>query len=192
MKNMKTMIEHIFSGYERIGLIAIGALLMLVLALSLNEFSGESDFDASIGRTLQIGLFSTLRDQDVSDTIENDCEQFYPVIVTALHDIKEHLEHMKKHPLFSSEEPFEVNQDTLTVFCHTEASITLGDGTGRELILEKSPFVRDIPRGGGPDDIGTRVHIDATVVAAGADVPPKPTTYADVLIPDRFLERVSE
>lgn len=181
--------------YEKIGTAAIGLLVLVVLVFSFREFKEPeheseqsllSRFSQSIGPNLQIGAFSEISEQKSSGVAEEDCEPLRPIILGVLHDIKERLEHMKTY--VGVEDPFEVNEATLLLLCDTTAEITLADASGNKLLLQKEPFTRMVPQNGGPDDIGTRVRINATVIPAGASAPTEPTTFGEVLIPDRFLD----
>jgi hypothetical protein len=187
------------STYEKIASVIIGIVIILTIIFSYHEIkepseglSGvklSSDFDASLGQDFKIGSFATVVSAQSSGGPEDNCEQLHPVIVAALHDIEEHLEtHDILDLVTGAEETFEVNQQTLQLFCNKSAEITLSDSKNNQLILQKVPFTRAIPPQGSADDIGTEVRINATVVPAGAPAPSVPTTYGDILIPDRFLD----
>ena len=177
--------------FEKITSALIVVLIGIMVVFSLREVrespGGDvSDFDQSLGRHFVIGQFVNVVSEHSSGGTEVDCEREQSVIIAVLHDIKEHLERLA----LITEGPgtFEVNQPTLDVLCNTQADITLSDFTGRELLLQKVPFTRGIPSGGGPDDIGTEVRINASVFQSGEKPPASPTTYSEVLIPDRYLE----
>jgi hypothetical protein len=172
-----------------------GMLLILMIIFSVHEIKEPPDttetkntsaFDESVGQDFKIGSFATVKNETSSGGLENDCEQLQPILVGALHDIKERLEHQKIY--VGIEDAFEVNQATLTVLCNKNAEITLVDGSGNSLVLTKMPFTRVIPPGGRANDIGTNVRINATVIPAGGPAPKEPTTYGEVLIPDRYLD----
>jgi hypothetical protein len=148
----------------------------------------HSGFDKSLGQDLKMGPFVSVVSQQSSGGEEN-CAPLRPVIIAALHDIKERLETHSITTFFSgTEDAFEVNEPTLQLFCRKNATIILSDSNGNRLVLQKVPFVRVVPKEGAADDIGTEVRINATVVPAGGAVPLEPTTYGDILIPDRFLD----
>jgi hypothetical protein len=83
---------------------------------------------------------------------------------------------------------FEVDRQTLDLFCNKNASLTLADTQGDKLLLEKAPFTREVPPGGAPEDVGTDVRINATVILPGTLPPASPTTSGEELIPDRYLK----
>ncbi|HEY5383422.1 MAG TPA: hypothetical protein VIJ88_02615 [Candidatus Paceibacterota bacterium] len=187
------------STYEKIASIIIGIVLVALIIFSYREIKEPfgsssvaklgSDFDTSIGPNFTIGSFGTAVNEQSSGGLEDNCEQLQPVMVAALHDISERLETRNLLDLFiGAAEAFEVNRQTLQLLCNKNAEITLEDSSGDKLVLQKIPFTRSIPPQGSPDDIGTEVHINATAAAAGAPVPTQPTTYGDILIPDRFLD----
>ncbi len=182
--------------YEKIASVIIVILLVLMVVFSYREFreSPEQiggpragpDFDESIGENLKIGSFATIVSEHSSGGREDNCETLQPVIVGALHDIKERLEHQKIY--IGVEDAFEVNKPTLQILCDKSAEITLADTNGNTLVLEKIPFEKVVPLRGSAVDVGTRVRINATLVPVGGPMPSQPTTYGDVLIPDRFLD----
>lgn len=172
--------------YEKIASVILALVLIVIVVASYHEFKepkgpGGSDFDQSLGQDFNIGPFATVVSEHYSGGLEQDCVRLQPVIIAALHDISGRL---KLKP-----DTFEVNQQALQLFCNKNAEVVLGDGAGNTLILHKAPFTRAVPQNGTADDIGTDVRIEATLVPAGAPVPAQPTTYGDVLIPDRFLDR---
>jgi hypothetical protein len=180
------------STYEKIATIVIVILVVPMIFFSYHEFNestgektAESGFNQTIGQDFKIGPFDTVSDQHASADMEDNCGPLQGVIIAALHDIRERLEHLN---VYSADDVFGVNRSALDLFCHTDATITLSDAEGNRLILHKTPFTRGIPQGGTAEDIGTEVHIDATVVPAGKAAPTAPTTYGDVLIPDRHLD----
>ena len=179
------------STYEKIASVLLALLLVGVVVASYREFkepghslrgTESSDFDASRGQDFKIGVYNSIVDEQSSGGEESNCAALQPEIIGALHDIKQRID---------SGGDFEVNEPVLQLLCGKTAQITLSDSGGNRLILQKVPFVRAIPQGGTAADTGTRVHIDATVVPAGAEVPKKPTTYGEVLIPDRFLDNAT-
>ncbi len=188
------------STYEKIASAVVGVLLILMVIFSYHEFKeptqhpalpgAPSDFDDSIGQNFIIGPYASVVSEQSSATTEDNCSSLQSVIVAALHDIKEHLEHVRQGGGPGAEDPFQVNQKALELFCHTTAVATLSDGAGNELVLEKIPFTRAIPPGGGPSDMGTEVRINATLIPAGTatSTPAQMTTYGDELIPDRYLD----
>jgi len=186
------------SKFEKI-LAAVIAILVLVMVIySVREIREPHDggsqppsrFSQAVGTDFAIGPFNTVTSTRMSDTLETNCEHYQSVIIGALHDVKQRLEHMDAYS--GVEESFAVSSDALQVFCHTDATITLADESGNSLILHKLPFTRATPPGGMAEDIGTDVHIDATVVPAGQSVPATPTTFGDVLIPDRYLDTLQQ
>ena len=81
---------------------------------------------------------------------------------------------------------------TLQLLCQKNASITLEDSVGNQLVLEKIPFFRTLPpEDTNPVDIGTEIRINATVIAKGAPAPITPSTYGDILMLDRFLNEAT-
>lgn len=189
------------STYEKIATVIIGTVVMLMAAsFSYNEIREkslpidgnriQSGFDRSVGQDLVIGTFATLIGTKTSGILENDCAPLQPVLIAALHDIKEHLEHWG-NPLLSlidGRDAFEVSRSSLDTLCYENAEITLRDKDGNTLLLQKKPFTRAIPSDSSAADVGTRVHIDATIITKGTSTSTQPTTYADVLIPDRYLD----
>ncbi|HTR18497.1 MAG TPA: hypothetical protein VMH91_00755 [Candidatus Paceibacterota bacterium] len=181
------------STFEKISAVAIGVLLVVMLLFSYHEFTEHPEgknngpgFDQSLGQSLEIGPFTTVLNEDSSGGVESNCEELQPVLIAVLHDIKEHLEDQNAYP--DDRDSFEVNQQALQLLCNKNADITLVDGAGNKLLLEKVPFVRAIPAGGTSADIGTDVRINATVILPGTVPPLQPTTYGEELIPDRLLD----
>lgn len=182
--------------YEKIASIIIALLVIGIVVFSYREFkeppAGEgaprphSGFDQSIGQDFIIGPYSQTVSSHASGGLEDNCADVKPVILGTLHDIKERLEHLKSYS--GTEDAFEVNEQTLQLFCNKTASITLADAAGNTLLLQKVPFVRAAPQGGDAGDVGTEVRINATLVPKGAPVPAEPTTFGDELIPDRYLD----
>ncbi len=187
--------------YEKIALVIVGSLITPMIIFSFHELSEPllnheeseepSDFDKSIGQSLEIGPFNKIADRNFSGGLEKNCQMLQLVILATLHDIKENLG--EQNTLFQSDDKpynsdFEVNESTLKLFCNKNANITLLDKDGTRLFLEKEPFVRSIPEDGTEIDIGTTVQINATVLYK--DTPPSKerTTYSRILIPDRFLD----
>ncbi len=168
------------STFEKLASVAIITTLVLAAVFSYYEVKEyRSGFEESLGQDFKIGSFSAVVSKESSGGPEDNCKLMRPVIITALHDIAVRL---------GGQKTFEVNEDALQLFCNKNAEITLSDRGGNKLILQKVPFVREVPAQGGADDIGTKVRIQATVVPAGAQAPSEPTAYAEVLIPDRFLD----
>ncbi len=176
----------------------VGILLAAMIIFSYHEFKepgeqvGElgihSGFDKSLGQDFKIGPFLSVVSQQSSGG-EEKCAPLRPVIIAALHDIKERLETHSIAIFFSGTgDAFEVNEPALQIFCRKNGEITLADSNGNRLVLQKVPFVRVVPKEGTTDDIGTEVRINATVVPVGKPAPSEPTTFGDILIPDRFLD----
>ena len=182
--------------YENIASVVVGILVVVLIVFSYNEIKeppegqGEprpnSGFDQSVGQDFKIGPYASVVSEQTSGGPEENCSALQPVIIGVLHDIKERLEHQKAYN--GTEDAFEVNEPTLRLLCNKTVTITLADSSGNKLVLQKAPFALAIPPQGGAADIGTRVHIDATLVAAGGPTPTQPTTFGDELIPDRFLD----
>ena len=190
------------STYEKLGLAIISILLLFMVIVSFKELkeppelggfiNAPSRFDQSIGKDFMIGPFTTLVSQHSSSELEKNCDVLQPVILATLHDVKEHLEIQAR--LASPNTPeyaFEVNEQTLALFCHTTADITLSGSSGVQLLLQKTPFARSVPPGREAGDVGTLVRINATRIPAGGSTPAQPTTYGEILIPDRFLDATS-
>ncbi len=187
------------STYEKIILAVIGVLLMVMVFFSYHEFKEpaeetseqreSSNFDKSLGQDFKVGPFVTVVNTEASGGLEDNCEAMQPNIIAALHDIKEYFV-SQKAPSYSFEagDTFEVNDATLTFLCNKNAEITLADTDGNKLVLKKIPFIRAVPKGGSAADIGTEVRINATVIPVGGEASLKPTTFGDILIPDRFLD----
>jgi len=183
------------STFEKITSAAIALVLIVVVVFSYHEFTEREhgpNFEMSVGRDFKIGTFQTVVSTSASLETEDSCASLQSVTIAVLHDIKTRLEALKS-PAFppAGAGIFEVNEPTLTLLCRTTAEIVLVDTGGNRLILKKVPFVRVIPEQGVSTDIGTRVRINATLVPAGALVPAEPSTYGEILIPDRFLDEVS-
>ncbi|HEY6019762.1 MAG TPA: hypothetical protein VIY48_07625 [Candidatus Paceibacterota bacterium] len=183
------------SMFEKIASIIIAILVLGIVAFSYRELTERKvdehesrgpSFEQSVGQDFKIGPFATVLNQSSSGSVESDCEHLQPVIVGVLHDIKMHLEDLNTYS--GMRDVFEVNQDTLQLFCNKNASVTLVDQSGTKLVLEKVPFVRATPSGGTAADIGTDVRINATVIVPGTVPPKQPTTWGEELIPDRFLD----
>ncbi|MDE1925322.1 MAG: hypothetical protein KGH79_04070 [Patescibacteria group bacterium] len=184
------------STYEKIATVIIAVLLAVMVVYSYRELSEKRpprggpntgpNFSQSLGQDFIIGPFATVANEQSSGGPEDNCDALKPVIVGALHDIKEHLEHGGAYA--GGEQAFEVNEPALQLLCNKNAEITLSDSGGDMLILQKVPFTREVPPQGTPADIGTAVRINATVVPKGAPVPAQPTTYGYQLIPDRYLD----
>jgi len=187
------------STYEKIASFIIAVLVVVMIVFSFHELREPasplheqrtgSDFDESMGSNFKIGPFTTIVDEHVSGDIDPNYTSLQPVILGVLHDITQRLTSVDP-ALFSSATSsiFEADQSILQVFCNMNATVTLSDPSGDSLILEKVPFTRAIPPSGTPADIGTDVRINATVVPAGTQAPTNPTTYGELLIPDRFLD----
>lgn len=187
------------STYEKIASAIIAVLVILGIVFSFHELREPSglpnqphagtDFDASMGSDFKIGPFATTVDEHVSGDIDPNCSSLQPVILGVLHDVTQRLTSVDS-ALFSSASSsmFEADRSTVQLFCNANAVVTLSDSGGDSLILEKVPFTRAIPPSGTPADIGTDVRINATVVHAGAQAPNRPTTYGELLVPDRFLD----
>ncbi len=179
------------STFEKIASVIIAILLIGTLVFSYHELTERPehegppppDFAHSVGSSLEIGPFGTLLSEQSSGGMEDNCQALQPVILGTLHDVDEHLEELGVYQSGT----FEVNQQTLDLLCNKNASVTLSDVQGDKLILEKIPFVREVPPGGAPNDIGTDVRINATVILPGAVPPSSPTTYGEELIPDQYL-----
>ncbi|HUD02442.1 MAG TPA: hypothetical protein VMR46_00260 [Candidatus Paceibacterota bacterium] len=181
--------------YEKIATVIIVILVLIMVVFSYHEYkepahesaSGpNSGFDQSIGADFIIGPYNRVVSSQVSGGLEDNCTELQSVFVGTLHDIKERLEHLKTYT--GVEDPFEVNEATLQLLCNKNVTLTLSDASDNTLVLQKIPFVRMVPQNGEQDDIGTEVHINATLVPKGGVEPSQPTTYGDELIPDRFLD----
>ena len=187
------------STYEKIATVALGILVIAMVIFSYRELreppqyaqgpGAGPNFSESIGQDFKIGPFVSIVDEQSSGGLEANCDQLQPLIIGVLHDIKERLKHQKAYT--GTEDTFEVNEATLQLLCNKNAEVTLADAAGNKLLLEKGPFVRMVPPQGTPVDIGTEVRINATVISVGAPTSTQPTTYGDVLIPDRFLDATS-
>jgi hypothetical protein len=182
------------STYEKIVAAVVAVVLVLMVIFSYHEIkepSGRGEgrigarFDESRGQDFKIGAFATVVDEASSSDTEDACELQKPVIIAVLHDIKIRLESQK---ILAGDSAFEVNDLTLQLFCHKDAAVTLSDKEGNRLVLHKLPFVRAVPPQSTAEDIGTTVRINATVIPAGVPVPKEPTTFGELLIPDRFLD----
>lgn len=177
------------STYEKIASVIIAIFIVFAIIFSYHEIKEPSEggmppphgsrFDESVGQKFTIGAFDTVVSEHGAGGQEDGCGSLQSVIAGVLHDISERLH---------AGNAFEVNDSTLQLFCNKQADITLTDASGTELLLRKVPFTRAVPPGDTDADIGTEVHIDATVVPEGASVPAQTTTYGDELIPDQFLD----
>lgn len=183
------------STFEKIASVIIAVLVIVMVIFSLRELTerrgGDHEgrgpsFDQSVGQDFKIGPFATVLNQSASGGTEPECKRLQPVVVGVLHDIKVHLEQQNMYP--DTRNVFEVNEDTLQLFCNKNASITLVDPSGTKLLLQKVPFVRTTPPGGTAEDTGVAVRINATIIVPGAVPPNQPTTWGEELIPDRFLD----
>jgi hypothetical protein len=183
------------STYEKIASAVIGVLVLAMLVFSYHEITEPKgsdheqgpNFQQSLGGGFKMGTFATILSQQSSGSLEANCKPLEPVIVGTLHDIDEHLEQLDVY----KPGVFEVNQQTLDLLCYQNASLTLSDEQGDKLLLVKLPFQRETPPGGSPDDIGTDVRINATVILPGTVPPAIPTTYGEELIPDKYLDTTS-
>jgi hypothetical protein len=187
------------STYEKIASAIIAVFVVIMIIFSFHELREPAsplhkpyagpDFNESVGSDFKIGPFATIVDERVSGGSESDCTALQPVILGVLHDITQRLTSVDP-ALFSSATSsiFEADQPIGQMFCNANATVTLSAPNGDTLILEKVPFTRAIPPAGTAADIGTDVRINATVVSAGAPAPTHPTTYGELLIPDRFLD----
>jgi hypothetical protein len=184
------------STYEKIASAAIAVLVVAMVLFSFHEITEpkgsdherEPNFQQSLGPDLKMGAFTTLLDQRSSGPQESNCKQLQPVILGTLHDVDVRLEQLSVY----KPGVFEVNQRTLDLLCYQNASLILSNDQGAKLLLEKLPFKREVPSGGSSDDIGTDVRINATVILPGAVPPSTPTTYGEELVPDRYLDAVSQ
>ena len=193
------------STYEKIASVLLAVFFVVIIILSYGEIQDShdhetpkesprmtSDFDESRGQDFKIGPFVTIVDTKISGGKEVGCMPLQPVVVTALHDIYQRLmEQATSLDVEGSWDTFEVNEPTLETLCNKEATTTLADTHGDQLVLEKAPFVRATQPGAGEEDTGTLVTINATVVRPGSPVAKRPTVQARVLIPDRFLDVAS-
>jgi len=183
------------STYEKIASVLIGILVIVALVFSYHEITEPKgsdhkrgpNFEQSFGQNFEMGTFTTILSQQSSGTEETNCKPLEPVIIVTLHDIDERLEELGVYRPGN----FEVNKQTLDLLCHQNASLTLRNDAGEKLLLVKQPFIRSIPSEGNPDDIGTVIRIDATVITPGSVPPTKPTTYGEELIPDKYLDVMS-
>lgn len=184
------------STLEKILSAALAVLVIGIVYFSMHEmgephglFGGErTEFEHSFGSTVRIGPFINPAGERSSGDQEPRCDMLQPVIVAALHDIKVDLQ--AQHVITEGPDSFEVDQQTLDLFCNKEATLTLADARGWTLVLTKRPFVRMAPVD-APQDIGTDVRIDAFVVPLGGAKPATPSATSDILIPDRYLEATS-
>lgn len=168
------------STFEKIVSAAIVAVLIVAVFFSYHEIKEtRSGFEESFGQDFKIGAFSAVVNKDSSDVQEENCKPLRPVIITALHDLSVSL---------GMSDTFEVNEQALQLFCKKNVTITLSDPEGNTLLLQKVEFVKSVPQSGTDKDEGTKVRINATVIHKGGAVPKEPTAYAEVLIPDRFLD----
>lgn len=182
------------STFERTAIIIGGVLLLVMLFFSYHELREpneqaarrEPNFEQSLGNDFTIGPYTSVVSQRSSGGREDNCEALKPVLLGTLHDIKERLE--RQNALDGSSAAFEVNETALDLLCNKNAEITLADKEGNTLLLRKEPFVRAVPPGGSPADIGTDVRIDATVTRGGSAAPTQQTTFGESLIPDRYLD----
>lgn len=180
------------STYEKIASVLVGVLVIAMLVFSYHEITEPKgsdheqgpNFEQSLGQSFKMGTFTTVLSQDSSGSLETNCKPLEPVIIGTLHDIDVHLEELGVY----KPGVFEVNQQTLDLLCHQNASLTLSNDQGVKLLLVKQPFKRGIPAGGATNEVGTDVRIDATVVTPGAVPPTTPTTYGEELIPDQELD----
>ncbi len=180
------------SKYEKIALFFISVLVLAMIFFSYHELTEPKKneniqgptFEQSIGKGFKMGTFATVLDQQASGPVEKNCETLEPVIVATLHDIDTRLEQLGVY----KRGVFEVNQQTLDLFCFQQASVTLSNNEGVKLLLTKRPFQREVLSGGGPDTVGTSVRIYATVISPGTLPPASPTTYGEELIPDIYLD----
>lgn len=179
------------TNYEKIGLLVIFILIVAGVGLSYHEwsetkkieqFEGPS-FGQSVGPDLKLGSFDTVLSRTSSGPINAHCTALQPVIISTLHDVNQKLINMGAYQSGS----FQVNQRSLDLLCHQTASITLSNSAGEKLILTKQPSTRIAPPGASPDNVGTSIHIDATIVRPGALPPTTRTTYGEEVIPDRYL-----
>ena len=178
--------------YEKIasGIIAIFIVAAVIFSYhEVTEPKGSDhergpNYQQSVGQDFKMGTFVTVLSQQSSGPMEENCKVLQPVILGTLHDIDVHLEELDVY------QPgiFEVNQQTLDLLCHQNASLTLSDAQGDKLLLTKLPFQRKTPPGGSASDTGTDVRIDATVILPGTVPPTSPTTYGEELIPDQYLD----
>jgi hypothetical protein len=175
------------SNYEKI-LTLLVAILLVVVLLNFHE-AGERqpppgpNFMQSFGTEFHIGPYTTVVDRQSSGQQYPHCDELKNLIVAALHDISARLG--------ISGADFEVNDTAIATFCHDTATVTLADADRNRLILTKLPFIRAVSAYSTSTDLGTEVRINATLVPAGALVPSTPTTYGDILIPDRYLDEAS-
>ena len=184
------------STYEKIISIIIGVLLVAIVIFSYHELRESPEgpgrgpnFDESLGQNFVIGPFTTTVAEQSSGGLEQNCGPLQSVIIGALHDIMERLETHSILSIFTGDtDAFEVDGETLQLFCNKNAEVTLADAAGHWLVLQKVPFTRGVPQGGTQNDIGTEVRINASIIPAGSSTPAQPTTYGDILIPDRFLD----
>ena len=179
------------STYEKITSIVIAVTLLAILMFSYHEITEPADdgdrgpsFTESIGEDFAMGTFTTTLNRHASASVEENCRALEPVLIATLHDIDEHLEELGVY----KQGRFEINQETLDILCHTEATLTFTNDRGEKLLLEKLPFKRKIPTNGSAADVGTDIRINATVILPGTVPPGTPTTYGEVLIPDRYLD----
>lgn len=180
------------STYEKIIAAIAATLVIVMLVFSYHEITEPKgsdheegpNFAQSVGQDFKMGTFTTVLSQESSGAFETNCTALEPVIIGALHDIDQHLEAQGVYRPGT----FEVNQQTLNMLCYQNASLTLSNDAGAKLLLVKLPFERKVPRGGGQEDVGTAIRINATVVLPGAVPPASPTTYGEELIPDRYLD----
>jgi hypothetical protein len=206
MKNRRTISTnaeaYLMSTYEKIASILLVILFAVILILSYGNLKnheaaeqsvqGASDFDESTGQDFKIGPFATTTSERVSGGIEASCTLIQPVIIAALHDLDTRLiEQAATFGISGKWDAFEVNAPTLDALCNKNVEMVLADGNGNTLTLVKTPFARAIPQGGDSGDMGTSVTLTATITRLDGTPSSKPTAYARILIPDRFLDAVA-
>ena len=200
MMSAETIIKAM-SNYEKIASVIIAILVVAIVIISYHEIKEPpsvspdsasrpgSDFDDSIGSNIKIGPFTSMVGEQVSGGIDPACTSLQPVILGVLHDIDVRLPSRANAPATdSSSTAFQVSQSMVQSFCNANADVTLADSSGDKLQLQKIPFRRAVPSQGTTADIGTSIRINATIIPAGAATPTAPTTYGELLIPDRFLD----
>lgn len=184
------------SKYEKITFILVTVFVIAILVFSYHEITEPEgsdhergpNFQQSLGQDFEMGTFKTVLSQQSSGPIETNCRLLEPVIIGTLHNINVRLEKLGVYKPGT----FEVNQQTLDLLCYQNASLTLSNYAGEKLLLVKFPFQRNVSPSGNPSDESTYVRINATVTIPGAVSPTNPTTYGEELIPDKYLDEMSE
>lgn len=160
--------------------------LGLLLIFSSQASAQLSTLSTKVGHDFKIGPFTDLVNKVAEGGKEEGCSKLQSIIAATLQNMQSHMTPRALSLGYSTSwKAFEVNQETLDLFCNKRVTIVLRNQSGDQLMLNKPPFVRTSDsRTGG---LGTMIRINAAIIPNGGSVPKQPDEYGQVFMPDRLL-----